>query len=149
MEFGNLKNYLTGQTHVGWPLLTTALDVTEEAITHSDFPLPHSATPLTALLRAGHCFGRRCPSPRHRAPPAPRACLQHRLAKPSHGISPSSSSSMSASPVIARFDCSPTPPTPQEAPRCPGAPPRPLLRPPRLLLQPLTDVSSLSTHAPP
>jgi hypothetical protein len=27
-------------THVGWPPLTTALDVTEEAITHFTFPLP-------------------------------------------------------------------------------------------------------------
>jgi hypothetical protein len=88
-------------------------------------------------------------APRHRAPPAPRACPQHRLAKLGNGIPPPSSSSMSTSPMTAFSDCSPTLPTPQRVPCRQGAPPRPLLWLPRPLLRPLTGVSSSSARAPP
>jgi hypothetical protein len=91
------------------------------------FPLPHSTVLLTALLCASHCFitvahhRRAAPicstgpkgAPRHCAPPAPRACPQHRLVKPGHRTSPPSSSSESTSLAVASSACSPTLSTPQ------------------------------------
>jgi hypothetical protein len=89
--------------HVGWPPVITALNVTEEATAHSAFPLPpfghapHCSAPHRPPLRppspitneaAPSCPTRPKGVSRHRAPPAPRACPQHRLAKPGHRISP-------------------------------------------------------------
>jgi hypothetical protein len=144
--------------HVGWPLLSTASNISEEAIAHSTSPPPiraHSSLLCFVLAAASPAVARRrgaAPScltgpkgaPCHRAPPTPRPCLQRR--KPGHDISPSSSSSVNASPATARSDYSPTR---QQASLRQGAPPRPPLRPPRPLLRPLTGVSSPSTRAPP
>jgi hypothetical protein len=141
-----------------WPpvvaALTTALDVTEGAVAHFALSPPSfgHAPRCSALCRP---LLQRCFSPlpqgmpHHRAPPAPRACPQHRLAKPGHRTSPPSSSSVSTSPTIASSACSPTLSTPQRAPRRQRAPPRPPLRPPRPLPWTLTGVSSLLAHAPP
>jgi hypothetical protein len=50
--------------------------------------------------------------------------------------------------TAAFFDCSPTPLTPQWVLRRQGAPPQPLLRPPRPLLRQLTCASAPSARAP-
>jgi hypothetical protein len=135
---------------MGWPLLALLQISFEGAVAHFAFLLSHSAARLIALLLAGRCFTHRCPSPmshlscltrpkgapRPYAPPAPRACPHCRLAKSGHGISPSPSSSVSTSLAATRSDHSPTP---QQAPCRRGAPSRPLLRPPRRLLRPLTS----------
>jgi hypothetical protein len=82
-----------------------------------------SCVPTTAssTVARHRCATLSCPTgpkgaPRPCAPPAPRACSQCRLAKPGHGISSPSSSSMSASPVAAHSDRSPTPLTPHQGP---------------------------------
>jgi hypothetical protein len=114
-------------THVGCPPppLTTALDVTEEVISHFAFPSHHSAALLAALLRAVCCFIRHCPSPMSRQELSDRAkmsasspcpsCTKSLAAAPAseagHGISKSSSSFVSTSSVVALSDC-PPPPTP-------------------------------------
>jgi hypothetical protein len=88
--------------HVTYPH-TPAPDITEEAATHSDppshslAPPPHSSAPHRPQLLPPSLGADEPPpsyltgpkeAPRHHAPPAPRACPQHRLAKLGNVIPP-------------------------------------------------------------
>jgi hypothetical protein len=145
------------------PPLTTSPDVTEGGVSHLTLSpasfgrSPRCSTPCQPLL----CL--HCPSSMSRPELSDRTQRSASSPRPSCTESlptaPTSQTGPRDFPVViflhehltgsSLLRCSPTPSTPQRALHYQGAPPRPPLRPPRPLPQPLTGVSSLSAYVLP